>query len=229
MILYNRLDKETGKEYIYKVLKNNIMALELKPGQMISEVDLAKNLNVSRTPIREVLIKLKGENLIDVRPQAGTYVSLIDWNLIEEAVFMRYNLEKNVLEDACENFSKEILLELEKCLFAQMLIKDNSNNLLEFHDLDNEFHKLLFEGVNKKHVWEAISNISTHYNRMRLLAEMKQNKYFLVDQHKMYLDIIKNKDKANIETCVYNHIKFPVKEWIRLIKEDTDLAQYIKK
>ena len=228
MILYDKLDKETGKEYVYRVLKDNIMCLELKPGELISESDLAKKLNVSRTPIREVLIKLKGEKLIEVKPQAGTYVSLIDWKIINEAIFMRYNLEKEALKEACDNFSEDTLMELEKCLFAQKLIKNRADNLLEFHNLDKEFHKLLFEGVEKNNVWESISNISTHYNRMRLLAEMKLNKEFLVDQHMIYLDIIKNKDKDIIEEFVFNHIKAPVKEWDKLIEENSDIACYIK-
>ena len=228
MILYDKLDKETGKEYVYRVLKDNIMCLELKPGELISESDLAKKLNVSRTPIREVLIKLKGEKLIEVKPQAGTYVSLIDWKIINEAIFMRYNLEKEALKEACDNFSEDTLMELEKCLFAQKLIKNRADNLLEFHNLDKEFHKLLFEGVEKNNVWESISNISTHYNRMRLLAEMKLNKEFLVDQHMTYLDIIKNKDKDIIEEFVFNHIKAPVKEWDKLIEENSDIACYIK-
>lgn len=228
MILYDKLDKETGKEYVYRVLKDNIMCLELKPGELISESDLAKKLNVSRTPIREVLIKLKGEKLIEVKPQAGTYVSLIDWKIINEAIFMRYNLEKEALKEACDNFSEDTLMELEKCLFAQKLIKNRADNLLEFHNLDKEFHKLLFEGVEKNNVWESISNISTHYNRMRLLAEMKLNKEFLVDQHMTYLDIIKNKDKDSIEELVFNHIKAPVKEWDKLIEENSDIACYIK-
>ncbi|WP_270599219.1 GntR family transcriptional regulator [Clostridium baratii] len=228
MILYDKLDKETGKEYVYRVLKDNIMCLELKPGELISESDLAKKLNVSRTPIREVLIKLKGEKLIEVKPQAGTYVSLIDWKIINEAIFMRYNLEKEALKEACDNFSEDTLMELEKCLFAQKLIKNRADNLLEFHNLDNEFHKLLFEGVEKNNVWESISNISTHYNRMRLLAEMKLNKEFLVDQHMTYLDIIKNKDKDAIEELVFNHIKAPVKEWDKLIEENSDISCYIK-
>ena len=199
MILYDKLDKETGKDYVYRVLKDNIMCLELKPGELLSESDLAKKLNVSRTPIREVLIKLKAEKLIEVKPQAGTYVSLIDWNLIEEAIFIRYNLEKEALREACENFSEDTLMEMEKCLFAQKLIAQKGDNLLEFHNLDKEFHKLLFVGINKTNVWESICNISTHYNRMRLLAEMKLNKAFLVDQHITYLDIIKNKN-GNRET-----------------------------
>ncbi|WP_133015946.1 GntR family transcriptional regulator [Clostridium cuniculi] len=227
MILYEKLDKETGKDYVYRVLKGNIMCLELKPGELLSEAELAKKLNVSRTPIREVLIKLKAEKLIEVKPQAGTYVSLIAWNLIEEAVFIRYNLEKEALKEACENFSEDILMEMEKCLFAQKLIAQKGDNLIEFHNLDKEFHKLLFVGINKSNVWESICNISTHYNRMRLLAEMKSNKEFLVDQHITYLDIIKNKKSDIIEEVVSTHIKEPVEQWKKLIKEDAEIAHYI--
>ena len=227
MILYEKLDKETGKDYVYRVLKGNIMCLELKPGELLSEAELAKKLNVSRTPIREVLIKLKAEILIEVKPQAGTYVSLIAWNLIEEAVFIRYNLEKEALKEACENFSEDILMEMEKCLFAQKLIAQKGDNLIEFHNLDKEFHKLLFVGINKSNVWESICNISTHYNRMRLLAEMKSNKEFLVDQHITYLDIIKNKKSDIIEDVVSTHIKEPVEQWKKLIKEDAEIAHYI--
>ena len=203
------------------------MCLELKPGELLSEAELAKKLNVSRTPIREVLIKLKAEKLIEVKPQAGTYVSLIAWNLIEEAVFIRYNLEKEALKEACENFSEDILMEMEKCLFAQKLIAQKGDNLIEFHNLDKEFHKLLFVGINKSNVWESICNISTHYNRMRLLAEMKSNKEFLVDQHITYLDIIKNKKSDIIEEVVSTHIKEPVEQWKKLIKEDVEIAHYI--
>ncbi|HHD2752394.1 TPA: GntR family transcriptional regulator [Clostridium perfringens] len=227
MILYEKFDKETGKEYVYRVLKDNIMCLELKPGEILSESDLAKKLNVSRTPIREVLIKLKAEKLIEVKPQAGTYVSPIDWNLIEEAIFIRYNLEKEALREACKNFSEDILIEMEKCLFAQKLVAQKGNNLLEFHNLDKEFHELLFVGINKSNVWESICNISTHYNRMRLLAEMKLNKEFLVDQHITYLDIIKNKDSNIIDEVVSQHIKAPVEQWKKLIKEDSEISKYI--
>lgn len=227
MILYEKMDKETGKDYVYRVLKDNIMCLELKPGELLSESDLAKKLQVSRTPIREVLIKLKGEKLIEVKPQAGTYVSLIDWKIIKEAIFMRYNLEKEALKEACDNFSEEALMDMEKCIFAQKLIANKANNVLEFHNLDKEFHELLFKGIEKNNIWEAICNISTHYNRMRLLAEMNLNKEFIVDQHETYLHIIKDKRRDIIDEVVSNHIKSPVEKWDKLIEENSDVASYI--
>lgn len=228
MILYEKKGNETGKDYAYRVLKDNIMSLELRPGELLSELDLAQKLQVSRTPIREVLIKLKSEKLIEVKPQTGTYVSLIDWKLIEQAIFMRYNLEKKVLEEACDKFSEDALMEMEKCLFAQNLIANKQDNLLEFHNLDNKFHELLFEGTDKSDIWEAISNISTHYNRMRLLAEIYIKKDFIVDQHVTYLDIIKENKKDIIKETVSKHIKSPVQEWISLIDENESVEKYIK-
>lgn len=228
MILYEKLDKETGKDYVYRVLKGNIMCLELKPGELLSEAELAKKLNVSRTPIREVLIKLKAEKLIEVKPQAGTYVSLIAWNLIEEAVFIRYNLEKEALKEACENFSEDILMEMEKCLFAQKLIAQKGDNLIEFHNLDKEFHKLLFVGINKSNVWESICNISTHYNRMRLLSETKIDKAQIIKQHEEMISIIKNKDFNKIDEYIEKHIVAPANEWNKLIDDNEEIRRYLK-
>ena len=114
MILFKRHERESAKEYAYRVLKDNIMSLELKPGEVLSEMELAEKLNLSRTPIREVIMRLKGEHLIDVKPQSGTSVSLIDMDLIEEAVFMRFVIEEEVLKLACKSFPNDLFLELEK-------------------------------------------------------------------------------------------------------------------
>ena len=228
MILYEKKYKETGKDYAYRVLKDNIMSIQLKPGDLLSESDLSQKLNISRTPIREVLMKLKSEHLIEVKPQSGTYISLIDWNLIEEAVFMRYILEKEALKEACESFPENLIMELEKNIFAQSLIVNKEDNDIEFHRLDKEFHKLLFLGTNKVHIWESITSLSTHYNRMRLLSEMKSNKEQIVEQHKVYLDMIKNKSKDGIEEVIEGHIKSPLNDWDIMIEERDDLKSYIK-
>lgn len=228
MIFYEKKHKETGKDYAYRVLKGNIMSLELKPGELLSESDLSEKLNISRTPIREVIMKLKNEHLIEVKPQAGTYVSLIDEEIIDEAIFMRKLLEKEVLIEACNKFSEEILMELEKNLFAQKLVLDKVGKENEFHNLDIEFHRLIFIGCNKVNIWESIMKISTHYNRMRLLSEMKSDKKQIIEQHRIYIDMIKNKSKDGIEEVIESHIKSPLKGWDLMIEERDDLKFYIK-
>lgn len=228
MILYEKKEKENGKDYAYRVLKDNIMTLNLKPGELLSEADLSEKLGISRTPIREVLMRLKNEHLIEVKPQTGTYISLIDANLIEEAMFMRYTLEKEVLKTVSNNINDNLLMELEKNLFAQKLIANRDDSAIEFHKLDKKFHQLLFEGSNKKNIWNSILNISTHYNRMRLLFEMQANKEEIINQHEEYLNIIKNKSLDDIDRIVTKHIKGKAKEWLNYTEEHK-LFQYFKK
>lgn len=228
MIFYEKKHKETGKEYAYRVLKDNIMSLELKPGELLSESDLSEKLSISRTPIREVIMRLKSEHLIEVKPQAGTYVSLIDKEIIDEAIFMRTLLEKEVLKLACSEFSEEMFMELEKNLFAQKLVLNKAGKENEFHNLDKEFHRLIFIGCNKINIWESIMKMSTHYNRMRLLSEMKIDKAQIIKQHEEMISIIKNEDLNKIDQYIETHIVEPANEWNKLINDNEEIRQYLK-
>lgn len=229
MILYGKRDKESGKDYAYRVLKENIMTLELKPGTLLSEIELSETLEISRTPIREVLMKLKNEHLIEVKPQSGTYVSLIDLELVREARFMRLALEEKVLKEACENFPNKYFLELEKNLYAQQIIADMEGGEKEFNKLDNEFHQLFFLGVNKLNVWKSILNISTHYNRMRLLLQLEDSKVDVVNQHKEFLEVIRNKDIDRVESLINEHIKYNDNILANLTRENDEYYSFLKK
>ncbi len=228
MIFYEKRHKETGKEYAYRVLKNNIMSLELKPGELLSESDLSEKLSISRTPIREVIMRLKSEHLIEVKPQAGTYISLIDKELINEAIFMRRLLEKEVLNEVCSELSEELFMELEKNLFAQKLVVNKEGKENEFHNLDKEFHKLIFIACNKVNIWESIMKISTHYNRMRLLSETKIDKYQIINQHEEMISIIKNRQLDKIDEYIEKHIVTPTNEWNKIIDDNEEIRRYLK-
>lgn len=229
MILFERYEKETAKEYAYRVLKENIMSLELKPGEVLSEMELSEKLNLSRTPIREVLMKLKGEHLIDVKPQSGTSVSLIDMELIEEAIFMRFAIEEKILKLACESFPESLLLELEKNLYAQEILANMDGGETEFHKLDTKFHETLFLGVNKMNVWQSILSISTHYNRLRLLTQKTDSKHEVVNQHKKFLDLIRNKDADRIDELMNTHRIYSMSSWNYLAQPGSDVCDYFKK
>lgn len=229
MIFYERCEKEKGKDYAYRVLKNNIMSLNLKPGEALSEVELSQKLNLSRTPIREVISRLKNEHLIEVKPQSGTYVSLIDLDLVENAMFMRAALEEKVLDIACESFDEEILIELEKNIFAQEIISTMEGGESEFYKLDNDFHRLLFKSVSMDYVWDSIVKISTHYNRMRVLTQIKDKRKLVVKQHSDILNAIKNKSKSSIEGLMKEHIYYSKKNWCYFTDSNDEISSYFKK
>lgn len=229
MNLPEKLRGENGKEYAYRVLKNNIMSLDLKPGQTISESELSQQLNISRTPIREVLMRLKEEHLIEVKPQIGTYISLIDRQLIEEAFFMRYFLEKEALKLACNSFSEDKLMELEKNLMSQRYIAGKQNLEIEFHNLDIQFHGIIFAGVKLEEVWKGILKISTHYNRLRLISEIRYSNKVFIEQHEQLFNGIKNKDVKAVEILVDDHFQKPRKGWEEIFNDDPEYKDYFKK
>ena len=144
VIVSPRLPGENNKDYAYRVIKESIMSLELKPGQSISEIELAEALNLSRTPIREVLAKLREEHLVEVIPQVGTYISKINPQLNKEASFMRYTLEKEVLKLACESFPKTTMFDLKKNMVLQEELIGQKGREREFHMLDKEFHQIIY-------------------------------------------------------------------------------------
>ena len=81
--------RETGRDYAMRVLKENILRLELEPGSKVSENELAAQLGLSRTPVREALMALAKVRLVEVYPQRGSEVARIDYDLVEESCFMR--------------------------------------------------------------------------------------------------------------------------------------------
>lgn len=217
---------ENNKEYSYRIIKEKIMSLELKPGQAISEVELAEALNISRTPIREVIGKLREEHLVEVYPQVGSYVSKNNPQLLEEAAFMRFTLEKEVLKKACMDFPLEKLRELKRNIALQEESVAENIGVIDFHKLDTEFHKILFQGIGKEHVWEAITRLSTHYNRVRVLSEMEHSYHKAFMEHKDILRIIENHEADKVEQILYKHIMEPTKLWEQFYKPDSPYISY---
>ena len=119
MRLLARRMRETGREYALRNLKNNIIHLELKPGSMVSESELAAQMGLSRTPVREALMELSKVRLVDVYPQRGSAVALIDYDLVEEARFMRSVLEGAVVELDCDVVTDDDLAMLEENIALQ--------------------------------------------------------------------------------------------------------------
>lgn len=217
---------ENNKEYSYRVIKEKIMSMELKPGQAISEVELAEALHISRTPIREVIGKLREEHLVEVYPQVGSYVSKNNPQLLEEAAFMRFTLEKEVLKTACQSFPKEQLRELKRNIVLQEENVAENSEVIDFYKLDTQFHKILFQGMGKEHVWEAITKLSTHYNRVRVLSEIEHSYLRAFSEHKDILRIIENKEVDKVERILYNHIMKPTELWEQYYKPESPYSCY---
>lgn len=140
---------------------------------------------------------------------------------------MCFILEKEILKLSCQNFSKQSLYELKKNVRQQEELKDNVENVLAFHQLDKQFHFLIFKQNKMEHIWEEILRISTHYNRMRLLSEMNNSFTEAIKQHKNIIQLIENQDAEQVDRIAYKHIIEPKRHWNQFLEESNPYSHYI--
>lgn len=169
MIISPRDLRETGRDYAMRVLKENILHLELEPGSKVSENELAAQLGLSRTPVREALMALAKVRLVEVYPQKGSEVSRIDYDLVEESCFMRRVLECAVVELASQMINPEQKVELEDNIALQERCL-RGGRMGALMQLDNELHRLLFRIAHKEQTWELMTGFTVHFDRVRSMA-----------------------------------------------------------
>lgn len=178
------------RDAVYTALREQILSLELPPGTPLSENEASQQFQVSRTPVRESFMRLAQEGLVQVLPQRGTFVSLIDTALVEEARFMREHLECAVIELACTGFPEDALRQLEMNL-AQQQVSIRLEDEDAMFELDQTYHRILFEGCGKSYTWNALSQLTVHLNRSRRLKlAADHNWQHLYEQHRQMADAI---------------------------------------
>ncbi|CAB1246717.1 GntR family transcriptional regulator [Clostridium sp. MT-14] len=198
--------KNLTSKKLYQILKEDIIHLDLKPGLSISEKGISEKFNISRTPVREAFLLLSQEGLLDIYPQKGTFVSLIDLDAVEEARFLREHVERAVVRLACKQFPEEKLIFLKMNLEMQkMSIK--KNDYTRAFKLDEQFHKTIFEGCNKERTWDTICQVEMDFQRIRVLTLSSNLKIDDVySQHKIIIEAIKNEKPEKADEIMKNHL-----------------------
>lgn len=205
MKLLERLPRESGGEYALRTIKENIISLELAPGSQISESELAAELGLSRTPVREALIELSKVKIVDIQPQKKSTIPLIDDEMVDESRFMRDLLECAVVELDCEMASPADLDRLRENIRLQNLYVDDfySAQLL---NLDNEFHGMLFSIARKSQIFALMQNISIHFDRVRTLALSSVKSLKIVQDHVDIVDAIQRRDAPAAKALMEKHL-----------------------
>lgn len=205
MELYTKLPKETARDYALRVLKGNIISLDLAPGTAISENELAAKIGISRTPVREAIIELAKAYLIEIYPQRGSFVSLIDPKMVEEARFLRRVMDTAVIEEVCETADEEGIRLLEENVELQefYLSKGTTDKLF---DLDNKFHRDIYVVAKKDIIYDIHSTLMIHFDRVRNLSVVTVKNNGIVGEHRAMLETIKAKDKKTASELVAKHL-----------------------
>lgn len=204
--------KGSTRTYSYNLLKDRILHLELEPGTKISEKEIADELKVSRTPVREAFMKLAEEELLDIIPQSGTVVSRINMRHVEEGRFIREKIEKEIVALACEQFAEDARFRLEANIVMQDVCA-SQNNFYKLFELDEEFHQILFDATGKERTWKMLQQLNIHFNRLRLLRLSKDSNWEnIILQHKEIYQLIIHKEKSQAMKVMENHLRLVVVE-----------------
>ncbi len=205
MKITEKSGRESNHDYALRVIKENIENLELKPGSMISEQEIASNLSISRTPVHEALQELAKTRIVEILPQRGSLVSLIDMKLVDEACFIRANIESAVTEEVCEKAGPKDIDALEENIVLQEFYfkKQNYGKFMEF---DNAFHRAMYQISDKMLCYYTVQLMNIHHNRFRTLSLQSSNANRIIKEHRSILEAIRKKDVKKTREEFLHHI-----------------------
>src|SRR4051794_17821735 len=153
---------------VFERLRESILSLELTPGTTLSRTTLAAQFGVSSTPIRDALMRLEEEGLVDVFPQHATLVSPIDLTLVHQAHFLRRSLELEIVRNLAMSPDPRLIARLKGILAQQQALME-ANDLQAFELADQDFHRHLYEAAQMQDLWLLVRSRSGHIDRLRRL------------------------------------------------------------
>ncbi|WP_406856993.1 GntR family transcriptional regulator [Alsobacter sp. KACC 23698] len=207
---------------IHAALRQDIVSLRLRPGERLSENELALRFGTSRAPVREALIRLVEEGLIDVRPQRGSFVSRISLSAMERARFVREALELAAVRRAAERGASPGVLARARGAIAEQ--ERAQRDPERFTQADDAFHHTLADGSGVAQLWAVIEREKAQFDRVRFLSIPAVTPVeVLIAQHRAILSGIENRDPAAAEAAMRTHMSEVLKIAQTLAAEHPDL------
>lgn len=201
------LRRNTIGTQIRSVLRREIIGGQLPPRTMLSEQELSGRFGVSRTPIREALIKLSEENLVEIYPQYGSFVAPITLRDVFDSQFAREALECAAIEKAVEKIGDEQTKQLKRVLERQraLLRRDEQE---DFFRADEDMHALIMTIAGHGTAWHYVENAKAQMDRVRYLAMSIPRKRSLVyDEHVAIADNLIAKNKTGAVEAMRTHLR----------------------
>jgi len=199
-----------------KIIRHRIICDDLKPGNSISETGLAKNYNVSRQPVREALIPLVGEGLIEIRPQRGTFVKRINLASLLNGRFIREAVEADMVRMIAQSPDISLITELRLQLQEQRQCPAGS--IEKFIRLDEKFHKMLSDAAGMLKVWDFLDVTRSKTDRVRFIAADEYPMQTLIEQHQQIVDSIDEAKPEQAQSSMRNHLRDILATLPRILK-----------
>lgn len=184
----------THSEAIRQRLRHDIVSMRLVPGTPILEKEIAKEHGVSRTPVREAVLRLAEERLVEVAPKSGTYVARIPLSALPEALVVRRALE-GVTVRAATRFASASQLTGLRAIIQRQQETAAADDREAFHRADEDFHAAIAAAGRYRGVWDLVQQVKVHVDRYRQLTLPQEGRMErVIAEHSAILQAIEEKD-----------------------------------
>lgn len=201
------LRRASTRSQVYTVLRRAIVTLDLLPGRALSENELAARHAVSRTPVREALIRLADEGLVEVVPQLGTFVSRISVRDVREVQFIRETLERASLPGAIQRVTPADEQGLRR-LLAEQHDAAQQGDLRRWFTADEDLHRTLLEIGGHPKIWPIVASAKAHLDRLRMLSLPDRD---ILDalhaQHTELVELVVSKQRRKADDVLSRHLR----------------------
>jgi len=190
----------------YTAIKEKLIYLEIKPGEKVLETELAKALNVSRTPIREALLMLEHEKLVVCSDSLGFMVRRFSAKDVEEYFALRNVIEDFVISLVVKNITEDELSALKNNINeGKKIVKEG--DIHKIVRCESEFHDILYKIAKSEVLFETISRLVDKFQIFRALAlSVPGSPGNSLAQHKTIVDLIEKKDVKALKKFMRLHL-----------------------
>ncbi len=225
-----------SSDEIYKILEGELVALQIKPGEILSENTLCARFDVSRTIVRSALQRLAQNGFVEIIPHVGTKVTSIDLETVNQFIYLRIAVDARVLHDFIKTVTPLQAEELRHYKIAlEQAVKEagdlstldaaHTNILLE---KDLEFHRKYFSFMGKEILWNTITQPQSSYSRFIRLDMLGGNNIpDVIREHGMIMDAIDSRNADAVDEIVSRHLYGGIRRLGSKIYSD-GFQQYIK-
>lgn len=202
-----RLDRSRqAAPQVFDHLRDLIVSLELAPGTVLSRAELADDYGLSQTPIRDALIRLGEEGLVDIFPQHATVVSRIDVDAARQAHFLRRAIECEVVRELAVRAEPGLLARLRAQVDVQASLT-GEHSYRAFIEADRAFHALMYEAAGVPDLFDLVRRRSGHVDRLRLLHLPSAGKErAILRDHRRIVEAIARGDGDGAQAALRDHL-----------------------
>lgn len=195
---------KTKKDIAVSLLREAILSGELEPGEKIAQIDIAKRLGMSPTPVREAIRELQAHGILNYEAHKGVVVAEVDLDQAAEVYEMRELLEARLTSYGCAHLTRGDLQEL-KGLHVEMCSRTRQGDSQPIRQLNYRFHWLIYEAANRPHWLAEVSRLWTQFpwDTLHVIPDRHVQS---MREHERIIDALDGRDCPRAGRCMEAHI-----------------------